>query len=64
MVGGLKLSDHEVDVLSAAVVAGAEGDRHSGPTDRGQPGSGDDAVEGMIGWNQGGHCWYFLTFTE
>ena len=55
VVGGLELGDLEVDVLGAVVVAGAEGDRQSGPADRGRPGSRDDAVEGLIGWDQGGH---------
>ena len=55
VVGGLELGDLEVDVLGAVVVAGAEGDRQSGPADRSRLGSGDDAVEGLIGWDQGGH---------
>ena len=55
LVGGLELGDLLVGVLSAVVVAGAEGARQSGPTDRGRPGSGDDVVEGLIGWDQGGH---------
>ena len=55
VVGGLELGDLEVDVLGAVVVAGAEGDRQGGPADRSRPGSGDDAVEGLIGWDQGGH---------
>ena len=55
VVGDLKLSDLEVDVIGAVVVAGAEGDRQGGPTDRSRPGSGDDAVEGLVRWDQGGH---------
>ena len=55
MVGGLKLGDLEVDVLGAVVVAGAEGDWKGDPADQGRPGSGDDAVEGLVGWDQGGH---------
>ena len=38
MVGGLELGELEVDVLSAVVVVGAEGDRQSGPADRSRPG--------------------------
>ena len=26
-----------------------------GPADRSRPGSGDDAIEGLIRWDQGGH---------
>ena len=48
MVGGLELGDLEVDVLGAVVVAGAEGDRQGGPANRSRPGSGDDAVEGLV----------------
>ena len=55
MVGGLELGDLKVDVLGAVVVADAEGDRQGGPADRSRPGSRDDAVEGLIGWDQGGH---------
>ena len=42
VVGGLELGD-------------LEGDRQGDPADRGRPGSGDDAVEGLVGWHQGGH---------
>ena len=49
MVRGLELRDLEVDVLGAVVVAGAEGDRQSGPADRSRPGSRDDDVEGLVG---------------
>jgi len=55
MVGGLELGNLEVDVLGAVVVADAEGDRQSGLADRSRPGSRDDAVEGLIGWDLGGH---------
>ena len=55
MVGGLKLGHFEVDVLGAVVVAGAKGDQQGRPADWSRPGSGDDAVEGLIGWDQGGH---------
>ena len=54
-VGGLELGDLEVDVLGAVVVAGAEGDRQGGPPNRSRPGSGDDAVEGLVKWDYGGH---------
>ena len=37
VVGGLKLGDFEVDVFSAVVVAGAEGDRQGGPADWSRP---------------------------
>ena len=55
MVGGLELGDLEDDVLGAVVVAGAEGDRQSGPADRSRPGSRNDAVEGLVRWHQGSH---------
>ena len=55
VVGGLKLGDLEVDVLRAVVVAGAEGDRQGDPADRSRPGSGDDVLEGLVGWHQGSH---------
>ena len=55
VVGDLELSDLEVDVLSTVVVAGAEGDRQGSPADRSRPGSGDDAVEGLVKWDYGGH---------
>ena len=55
VIGGLELGDLEVDVLGAVVVAGAEGDRQGGPADRSRPGSGDDAIEGLVGWRQGSH---------
>ena len=34
---------------------GAEGDWQSGSADRGRPGSRDDAVEGLVRWDQGCH---------
>ena len=55
VVGGLELGDLEDDILGAVVVAGAEGDRQSGPADRSRPGSRNDAVEGLVRWDQGGH---------
>ena len=55
MVGGLELTDLDVDVLGAVVVVGAEGDRQGGPADQGRPGSRDDTVEGLVRWDQGGH---------
>jgi len=55
VVGGLELGDLEVDVLGAVVVPSAEGDRQSDPADRGRPSSRDDAVEGLVGWDQGCH---------
>ena len=51
VVGGLELGDLKVDVLNAVVVMGAEGDRQSGPAGWSRPGSGDDAVEGLVRWN-------------
>ena len=55
VVGGLELGDLKVDVLSAVVVAGTEGDRQGSPSDRGRPGSRDDAVKGLVRWDQGRH---------
>ena len=51
VVGGLKLGHLEVDVLGAVVIAGAKGDRQGGPADWNRPSSGDDAVEGLVGWD-------------
>ena len=55
MVGGLELTDLDVDVLGAVVVVGAEGDRQGGPADRGRPDCREDTVEGLVRWDQGGH---------
>ena len=55
VVGGLELGDLEVDVLCAVIVACAEGDRQGGLADWSQPGSKDDAVEGLVRWHQGSH---------
>jgi hypothetical protein len=55
VVGGLELGDLEVDVLSEVVVPGGEGDRQVDSADRGRPSTGDDAVEGLVGWHQGSH---------
>ena len=55
VVGSLELGDLEVDILCAVVFACAEGDRQGVPADRSRPGSRDDAVEGLIGWDLGGH---------
>ena len=55
VVGSLELGDLEVDVLCAVVVACAEGDRQGGSADRSGPGSRDDAVEGLVRWDQGCH---------
>ena len=52
VIAGLELGDLEVDVLGAVVVAGAEGDWQGGPIDRGRSGSRDDAVEGLVRWDQ------------
>ena len=55
VVGGLKLGELKVDVLGAVVITGAEGGWQGGPADWSRPGSGDDAVEGLVRWDQGGH---------
>ena len=55
VVGSLKLGDLEVDILCAVIAACAEGDRQGGPADRSRPGSRDDAVEGLVRWDQGCH---------
>ena len=55
VVGGLERHHLKADGLDSIVIPSSEGDREGHHADRGRTSTRDDAVEGLVGGDQGGH---------